>query len=259
MSATTTTSQQRGVGKLAGQVALVTGGSSGIGLATARRFIEEGAHVFITGRRQDALDAAVVQLGGDKHVTAIAGDVSKLADIDRLVAAIKGSGKGQLDVIFANAGGGAVAPFATLTEAQFDSEFNINVKGVFFTVQKCLPILKDGASVVLNSSIAGILGAEGFSAYSASKAAVRSLARSMTTELKSRRIRVNSISPGTVETDAWSPAIRQYVTDTMLPTIPLGRFAQADEIATAAVFLASRDSKYITGIDLIVDGGKSQV
>ena len=236
----------------------MTGGSSGIGLATAKRFIEEGAHVYITGRRQDALDAAAKTLGGAAHVTAVAGDVSQLADIERLMAAIK-QGKGHLDIIFANAGGGNVTPFETVTEAQFDKEFSINVKGVFFTVQKALPLLKDGSSVIINSSIAGILGSAGFSAYSATKAAVRSLARTLTSELKSRGIRVNSLSPGTVKTGAWSPDVEKYATDTILPTIPLGRFAQTDEIAAAAVFLASRDSSYVTGIDLIVDGGKSQV
>ena len=257
----TSTPQQRAsaaTGKLSGQVALVTGGSSGIGFATARRFIHEGAFVFITGRRQDALDVAVAKLGGASHVTAVAGDVSKLGDIERLMAAIK-KDKGHLDVIFANAGGGNVSTFESVSEAQFDTEFNTNVKGVFFTVQKALPLLTDGSSIVLNASIAGILGAAGFSAYSASKAAVRSLARSLTTELKARGIRVNTLSPGTTPTDAWTPAIKQYATDTMLSSIPLGRFAEPDEIAAAALFLASRDSSYITGIDLIVDGGKSQV
>jgi len=249
---------QHAIGKLSGQVALVTGGSSGIGLATAKLFVEEGAHVFITGRRQSALDAAVVKLGGATHVTGVAGDVSQLADIDRLMEAIK-KGKGRLDIIFANAGGGSVVPFDAVTEAQFDKEFATNVKGVFFTVQKAVPILNDGASIILNASIAGILGPPGFSAYSASKAAVRSLARSMTSELKSRNIRVNTLSPGTVPTEAWTPEIIKYATGTMLSSIPMGRFGQPDEIATAALFLASRDSSYVTGIDLIVDGGKSQV
>ena len=252
------TSRSAAVGKLAGQVALVTGGATGIGFATAQRFVEEGAYVFIFGRRQAALDAAVSKLGGTQHATAVAGDVSQLADLDRLMASIKAS-KGHLDVVFANAGGGNVAPFASLKEAQFDAEFDINVKGVFFTCQKALPLLKDGSSIVLNASIAGILGSEGFSAYSAAKAAVRSLARSMTTELKSRRIRVNSVSPGTVPTDAWTPEIEKYVSDIMLSTIPMGRFGKPEEIAAAALFLASRESSYITGIDLIVDGGKSQV
>ena len=253
MSATRTAA-----GRLAGQVALVTGGSSGIGLATAKRFVAEGAHVFITGRRQDQLNAAVETLGGANHVTAIAGDVSVLADLDRLYAAIKTS-KGQLDVLVANAGGGAVGAFASVPESQYDKEFAINTKGVFFTVQKALPVLKDGASVVLISSNAGIIGAEGFSSYSAAKAAVRSFARTMTSELKSRGIRVNSVSPGTTETDAWSPEIRQFVSEKLLPTIPLGRFARADEIASTVLFLASSDSSYVTGIDLVVDGGMTQV
>ena len=246
------------VGRLSGQVALVTGGSSGIGLATAQRFIEEGAYVFITGRRQTALDAAVIKLGGATHVTAIAGDVSQLADIERVMAAIKTT-KGHLDVVFANAGGGNVTSFDAFTEAQFDKEFAINVKGVFFTVQKALPLLKDGSSIILTSSNAGIVGAPGFSAYAAAKAAVRSLARTLTAELKSRNIRVNSLSPGATATAAWSPEIMEFVSSTLLPSIPLGRFAQADEMATVAVFLASRDSSYVTGIDLVADGGMSQV
>ena len=249
---------QRGSGRLAGQVALITGGSSGIGLATAKRFVLEGAHVYITGRRQEAVDTAVATLGGAGHATGVAGDVSQLADIDKLMAAIK-AGKGRLDIVFANAGGGNVVPFEAVTEAHFDAEFATNVKGVYFVCQKALPILNDGASIILNASIAGILGPPGFSVYSASKAAVRSLARSMTAELKSRNIRVNSISPGTVPTAAWTPDIVKYVSETLLPLIPLGRFAEPDEIATAALFLASRDSSYITGIDLIVDGGKTQV
>ena len=244
-------------GKLSGLVCLVTGGSSGIGLATAKRFIEEGAYVYITGRRQSALDAAVAELGAS-HVTAVAGDVSQLADIDKLMETIK-KGKGHLDVIFANAGGGNLVPFESLTEAQFDKEFGINVKGVFFTVQKALPILNNGASIILTASNAGILGPPGFSAYAAAKAAVRSLARTMTAELKSRNIRVNSLSPGTTVTAAWTPEIIEFVSASLLPTIPLGRFAQADEVATVAVFLASRDSSYVTGIDLVVDGGMTQV
>ena len=249
---------QSAVGKLSGQVALVTGGSSGIGLATAKRFIQEGAYVFITGRRQSALDAAVTTLGGTAHVTAVAGDVSQLADIERLIATIKKE-KGHLDVIFANAGGGTPVPFEAVTEAQFDKEFAINVKGVFFTVQKALPILKDGASIILTSSNAGILGPPGFSAYASAKAAVRSLARTLTAELKTRNIRVNSLSPGATETAAFTPEIIKFVSGTLLPTIPMGRFAQPDEMATIAVFLASRDSSYVTGIDLVADGGMTQV
>ena len=246
------------VGKLSGQVALVTGGSSGIGLATAKRFVEEGAHVFITGRRQSALDAAVTTLGGAAHVTAVAGDVSQLADIDRLIEAIK-AGKGHLDIIFANAGGGEVTAFEAVSEAQFDKEFAINVKGIFFTVQRALPIVKDGGSIILNASTAGLLGPPGFSVYAATKAAVRSLARTMTAELKSRHIRVNCLSPGTTVTAAWTPDILKFVSETALPRIPLGRFAQPDEVAAVALFLASRDSSYVTGIDLVVDGGMTQV
>ena len=246
-------------GKLAGLVCLVTGGSSGIGLSTARRFIQEGAaHVYIAGRRQDAVDDAVKSLGGASHVTGVAADVSQVADIERLMAAIK-AGHGHLDVVFANAGGGSVTPFESVTEEQFDKEFDINVKGVFFTMQKALPLLVDGASIILTSSNAGIIGPPGFSAYAAAKAAVRSLARTLTAELKSRKIRVNSLSPGATVTAAWSPAIIEFVSGTLLPTIPLNRFAQPDEMATVAVFLASSDSSYVTGIDLVADGGMTQV
>jgi NAD(P)-dependent dehydrogenase (short-subunit alcohol dehydrogenase family) len=229
-----------------------------VGLGYVQMQSELHAYVFITGRRQDALDAAMATLGGTKHVTAVAGDVSQLADIDRLIAAIK-KDKGHLDVIPANAGGGSVVPFASVTEAQFDKEFGINVKGVFFTVQKALPVLNDGASIILTASNAGLIGPPGFSAYAAAKAAVRSLARTLTAELKSRNIRVNSLNPGATVTAAWTPEIIDFVSATLLPTIPLGRFAQPDEIATVAVFLASRDSSYVTGIDLVVDGGMTQV
>ena len=244
--------------KLSGQVALITGGSSGIGLATAKRFIQEGAYVYITGRRQAPVDTAVKALGGAAHATGVVGDVSQLADLDKLMEAIK-SGKGHLDIVFANAGGGTPVPFESVDEAQFDKEFAINVKGAYFTIQKALPLLKDGSSIILTSSNAGIIGPPGFSAYAAAKAAVRSLARTLTVELKSRNIRVNSLSPGATETNAFTPEIIKFVSGTLLPTIPLGRFAQPDEMATVAVFLASRDSSYVTGIDLVADGGMTQV
>ena len=248
---------QPSAGRLAGQVALITGGSSGIGLATAQRFVAEGAYVFITGRRQALLDQAVVTLGGAKHATAVAGDVLNLSDIDRLMETIEAS-KGQLDVLVANAGGPTMAPIAAVTEAQYDEQFDVNTKSMFFTVQKALPVLKDGASVVLISSIAGQVGGVGTSVYCAAKAAVRSFARSMTAELKSRRIRVNAISPGATDTDSMPPQMRTYLITT-IPKIPMGRFARADEIASAILFLASSDSSYITGIDLVVDGGTTQV
>ena len=248
---------QPSAGRLAGQVALVTGGSSGIGLATAKRFVAEGAHVFITGRRQALLDAAVETLGGAKHATAVAGDVAQLADLDRLYETITAS-KGQLDVLVANAGGPTMAPIADVTESQYDTQFDVNTKGVFFTVQKALPVLKDGASVVLVSSIAGQVGGVGTSGYCAAKAAVRSFARSMTAELKSRGIRVNAVSPGATDTDSMPPPMRAYLTAN-IASIPMGRFAKADEVAAAILFLASSDSSYVAGIDLVVDGGRTQV
>src|SRR5689334_17742083 len=187
------------MGKLDGKVAVVTGGNSGIGLGTAKRFVAEGAHVYITGRRQEELDKAVAEIGGT--VTGVQGDVSKLEDLDRLYAQIKEE-KGRIDVVFANAGGGEFAPLGAITEAHFDKTFNINVKGLLFTVQKALPLMPDGASIILNASIVSIKGFENFSIYSATKAAVRSFARSWTNDLKARRIRVNALSPGPIDTPA---------------------------------------------------------
>lgn len=247
--------------KLAGKIALVTGGNSGIGLATAQRFVAEGAFVFVTGRRQSELDAAVQQLGNQSF--GIQGDVSVLADLDRVIATIK-SQKGRLDVLFANAGIAEFAPLDTVTEAQYDRQFDINVKGTFFTVQKALPLLTDGAAIVLMASIVGIKGFEANSVYSATKAAIRSLARTLTTDLKARRIRVNAVSPGPIET----PGLNNVLPDPtqlaqfkaqMAGGVPLGRIGEADEIAKAVVFLASDDSSYVTGAELFVDGGMAQV
>lgn len=247
--------------KLAGKVAVVTGGNSGIGLATAQRFVVEGAHVFITGRRQGELDAAVKQIG--KNVTGVQGDVSNLADLDRLYATVKQQ-KGRIDILFANAGIGEFAPLGEISEAHFDKTFNINVKGLVFTVQKALPLLPDGGSIILNASIASLKGMAAMSVYSATKAAVRSFARSWTVDLKDRRIRVNAISPGPIETPAVNKfagseeATKQFKTD-MASAVPMGRWGSADEIAKAAVFLASDDSSYVTGIELFVDGGMAQI
>jgi NAD(P)-dependent dehydrogenase (short-subunit alcohol dehydrogenase family) len=248
--------------KLSGKVALVTGGNSGIGLATARRFVAEGAqHVFITGRRQNELDGAVKQIG--KNITGIQGDVSNLADLDRLYAVI-GEQQGRLDILFANAGVAERAPLGSITEAHFDKTFNINVKGVLFTVQKALPLLSDGASIILNASIVGSKGFEAFSVYSASKAAVRSFARCWTVDLKSRKIRVNVISPGPIDTPGASglsktPEEAEQFRATFIAAVPLGRIGDPDEIAKAVVFLASDDSSYVTGIELFVDGGMAQI
>lgn len=249
------------MGKLDGKIALVTGGTSGIGLATARRFVNEGAHVFITGRREPELAAAVNQIG--RNATGIQGDVSKMADLDRLFAQIKQE-KGRLDIIFANAGIAKYAALGATTEELYQSTFDINVKGVLFTVQKALPLLPDGASIILNSSIVGSKGLSMNSVYSASKAALRSFARTWTTDLKDRHIRVNAISPGMIDTpglnDLLASAKAGEERKKMISTVtPLGRLGTPDEIAKAVVFLASEDSSYITGIELFVDGGFAQV
>jgi NAD(P)-dependent dehydrogenase (short-subunit alcohol dehydrogenase family) len=249
------------MGKLENKIALVTGGNSGIGLATAKQFVNEGAYVFITGRREPALAASVKAIG--RHVTAVRGDVSNLDDLDRLFAEIKRD-KGKLDIVFANAGVAKFAPFGTITEEFFDSIFATNVKGLLFTVQKALPLLPDGASIILNASIVGSKGLPANSVYSATKAAVRSFARTWTTDLKARRIRVNAVSPGTTDTPgledllASSEAGRER-RQTISNTVPLGRLGTPDEIARAVVFLASDDSSYSTGAELFVDGGFAQV
>jgi NAD(P)-dependent dehydrogenase (short-subunit alcohol dehydrogenase family) len=248
--------------KLAGKVAVVTGGSSGIGLATAKRFVDEGAYVFITGRRQNELDAAVKQIG--QNVTSVRSDVSKLADIDKLYAAVKEQ-KGKLDVVFANAGIGELAPIGQITEEHFDKQFDVNVKGLLFTVQKTLPLLQDGGSIVLNASIVSITGNPAFSVYSATKAAVRSFARTWSVDLKERKIRVNAISPGVVPTPGYNTGlgmtqeqVDQFV-KSMAANVPLGRPGTTDEIAKAVLFLASDDSSYVNGIELFVDGGLAQI
>ena len=248
------------MGKLSGKVAVITGGNSGIGLATAKRSVEEGARVVITGRRKKELDEAAAQIG--KNVTAVQGDVSRLEDLDRLYATVREK-HGHIDVLFANAGLGSVAPLGAISEEHFDREFDINVKGVLFTVQKALPLFKDGGSIILNSSIAGQKGFGGFSVYNATKAAVRSFARSWTSDLKERKIRVNAISPGPIETPIFGKMglskeqSEQFVSQ--LSQLPLGRTGRPDEIASAALFLASDESSYITGVDLSVDGGLAQV
>jgi NAD(P)-dependent dehydrogenase (short-subunit alcohol dehydrogenase family) len=247
--------------KLDGKIALITGGNSGIGLATAKRFVNEGAYVFITGRTQSKLDAAVKEIGS--NVNALQGDVTSLQDLDRLFAQIKKE-KGRLDIVFANAGIFKYAPLETIDEEFFDSLFNSNVKGLLFTVQKALPLLPDGASVILNGSIVGSKGIPSNSVYSATKAAVRSFARTWTSDLKARRIRVNVVSPGPIDTAALqelfstSDVGRQRLAN-IANIVPMGRLGTADEIAKAVVFLASDDSSYITGIELFVDGGTAQV
>jgi NAD(P)-dependent dehydrogenase (short-subunit alcohol dehydrogenase family) len=248
--------------RLEGKVAVITGGNSGIGLATARRFAEEGAHVFITGRRQRELDVAVRGIG--KQATGVQGDVSKLADLDRLYETVKRE-KGRIDVVFANAGGGdALVPLGAISEELFDTTFSRNVKGLLFTVQKALPLLLDGGSIILNASIAASKGMPGMSVYSATKAAVRSFARGWTVDLKARKIRVNAISPGPIDTPGvkslglTEAQLEQFKTD-IVGAVPLARMGRGDEIASAALFLASDDSSYVTGIELFVDGGMAQI
>ena len=247
--------------KLEGKTALVTGGNSGIGLATAKQFVTEGAYVFITGRREPELAAAVKEIG--RNITAVRGDVSNLDDLDRLFARIKRE-KGRLDVVFANAGFAKYAPLGAITEEHYDSIFDVNVKGLLFTVQKALPLLPDGASIILNASIVASKGLGANSVYSATKAAVRSFARTWTTDLKQRRIRVNAVSPGATDTpglnDLWTSTEAGRERLKMISTsVPLGRLGTPDEVARAVVFLASDDSSYITGTELFVDGGFAQV
>ncbi|KAA2236596.1 SDR family oxidoreductase [Salinarimonas soli] len=250
------------MGKLEGKTAVITGGSSGIGLATARRFAAEGAHVYITGRRQAELDAALAAVG--PGATAVRVDSSKLADLDRLFDQVRAE-RGRIDVLFANAGGGSMLPLGQITEAQVDEIFGTNVKGTLFTVQKALPLLADGASVILTGSTTSTVGTPAFSVYAASKAAVRALARNWILDVGDRRIRINTLSPGPTRTpglvDLAGPdaARQQGLLDHLAGQVPLGRVGDPDEIAKAAVFLASDDASFVTGIELFVDGGAAQV
>lgn len=243
--------------KLSGKIAVITGGNSGIGLATAKLFANEGATVVITGRRQAELDAAVAEIGS--HAVGVQGDVSKLDDLDKLYAEVKAK-FGHIDIVFANAGIAELAPVGLVTEEHFDKVFGINVKGLLFTVQKALPLMVDGGSIILNSSVANTAGLEGFGVYSATKAAVRSFARTWTAELKARKIRVNVVSPGPIATPIFDTMglskeqIDEFGTN-ITTQVPLGRFGQPEEIAQAVLFLASSDSSYVAGVDLYVDGG----
>lgn len=248
--------------KHAGKIALITGGSSGLGLATARRLVAEGAEVYITGRRQAELDAAVMEIG--HNVTGIRGDIAVLADLDRIFAQIAGE-RGRLDVLFANAGGGEFAALGQISEAQFDKYFDINVKGTLFTVQKALPLMGPGAAIVVNGSMVSIKGAPAFGVYAATKAALRSFVRTWASDLKGRDIRVNAVAPGTVVTPAYrhelgmsDEQIERFKAEAASVT-PLGRTGTPDEIAKAVSFLASDDASFITGIELFVDGGQAQI
>jgi NAD(P)-dependent dehydrogenase (short-subunit alcohol dehydrogenase family) len=244
------------VAKLDEKVAVITGGSTGMALATAKLFAVEGAKVFITGRRRDVLDAAVAEIG--HHAVGVQGDVANFDDLDRLFQTVK-SEAGHIDVLFASAGVGHMdQPVVSIPEDVFDLTFNVNVKAPLFTVQKALPLFRDGGSIILNSSIAHLKGLPGGSVYSASKAAVRSFARGWTVELKDRKIRVNVISPGPIDTPFTAPAPAAWK-DAMTAMVPMGRFGRPEEIATAALFLASDDSSFITGIDLCVDGGLTEI
>jgi len=244
----------------AGKIALVTGGSSGLGLATAERLMREGATVYITGRRQAELDAVAARLG----VTAIQGDIANMQDLDRIFATIREK-SGRLDILFANAGGGEFAPLGQITEAQFDKYFDINVKGTLFTVQKAIELMGPGSAIVLNGSMVSIKGAPAFGVYAATKAAVRSFARTWSNDLKGRNIRVNVVAPGTVVTPGYKSElgmsdqqIAEY-SDYVASVTPLGRTGEPDEVAKAVSFLASDDASYITGVELFVDGGQAQI
>jgi len=247
--------------KLEGKIAVITGGNSGIGLATAKRLVTEGAYVFITGRRQKELDLAISEIG--KNVMGIQSDVSNLADIDRIYTTVKDQ-KGRLDILFANAGIAQFAPLEEISEEHFDKIFGINVKGLLFTVQKLLPIFQEGGSIILNASIGSSKGVEKTSVYSATKAAVRSFARTWTVDLRHRKIRVNAISPGPIDTPIFSNLMQneeqsEQFKKNIVNTVPMGRMGTPDEIAKVVSFLASDDSSYITGIELFVDGGLAQI
>lgn len=247
--------------RFSNKVVIVTGGTSGIGLATAKAFASEGAHVFITGRRQAALDDALRQLGD--NVTGVRGDMSQLADIDRLYEAVQ-QRYSHIDAIFANAGGGEFAPLGAISEAHYQETFDTNVKGVLFTVQKALPLLRDGASVILTSSTAGSTGTPAFSVYGATKAAIRSFARNWILDLKDRHIRVNAVSPGPVNTAGLNELFgggeqAESVKNELNAQIPLGRVGHPDEVAKAVLFLASNESSFVNGVELFVDGGMAQI
>ena len=240
--------------KLKGKVAVITGGTTGIGLATARLFVDEGAYVFISGRRQKELDQAVNAIG--HNVTGVRGDVADLADLDRLYDAVRA--RGRLDIVFANAGVGEFATLEHVSEQHFNKIFNINVKGTLFTVQKALPLLNDDSSIILTGSVAGVKGTPAFGVYGASKAAIRNCVRGWTMELKDRRIRSNVISPGPIDTPITNGQPADIIAR-IAATIPIGRVGRPEEVARAALFLASDDSSFITGIELFVDGGRAQI
>jgi NAD(P)-dependent dehydrogenase (short-subunit alcohol dehydrogenase family) len=243
------------MGKLSDKVAVITGATSGMALATAKLFVDEGAYVFITGRRREKLDEAVKAIG--RNVTGVQGDAANLADLDRLYETVRNK-KGRIDVLFASAGTGEFAAIGEVTEEQFDRTFGLNVRGTLFTVQKALPLFADGGSIIMNGSIAGSMGFPAFGVYSASKAALRSFARTWTVDLKARNIRVNVLSPGTIDTPILEGVPKDAI-DGFVALIPRGTMGRPEEIATAALFLASSDSSFVTGSELFVDGGVAQI
>jgi len=243
------------MGKLQGKVAVITGATAGIGLAAAELFVKEGAHVFITGRRQKELDAAVRAIG--HGVTGVQGDVANLSDLDRLYETVQATGR-RIDIVFANAGFGEFRALGEITEQHFDKLFDINVKGTLFTVQKALPLLNAGASIILTGSVASIKGTPAFWVYGATKAAIRNFVRGWTVELKDRGVRANVLSPGPTDT----PLVARQSPDAIariVSTVPIGRMGTSEEIAKAALFLASDDSSFVAGIELFVDGGRGQI
>ncbi|MDB4918490.1 SDR family oxidoreductase [Mucilaginibacter sp.] len=242
--------------KLENKVAVITGATSGMALATAKLFVEEGAYVFITGRRQEQLDAAVKEIG--RNITGVRADSANLADLDHLYEVVKAE-KGRIDILYASSGVGDFGiPIGTVTEEVYAKTFDVNVKGTLFTVQKALPLLTDSASVIMTGSIASVKGFEGMGVYNASKAAIRSFARTWTVELKARKIRINVLSPGTIDTGIFV-GVPQEVKDSFATIIPMGRIGSSEEIAKVALFLASDDSSFVTGIELFVDGGAAQI
>jgi NAD(P)-dependent dehydrogenase (short-subunit alcohol dehydrogenase family) len=249
------------MGRLEGKIAVVTGGNSGIGLATAQRFVAEGAYVFITGRRQEALHKAVAAIGS--QVTAVQGDVANLDDLDRLFATVRAE-KGRVDVLFANAGLGSLAPLGAITEAQFELVFGVNVRGTLFTVQKGLPLMEAGGSIILTGSTTGSMGSPAFSVYSATKAAIRNFARSWALDLKATGIRVNVLSPGATATPGLLDSLaksgqQDRLISGLIGQTPLGRMGRPEETAAVALFLASDESSFMTGSEVFVDGGMAQV